>query len=356
VLRSTEYRGVESPAGRSRIVVLDGFRALAILAVLFYHYTVRWAQQLDPHPHLPEGKMFAGVVPLAYGWFGVELFFVISGFVIFMTLENCSGVVDFLVRRFARIWPALLVAATLTAVVLDLAGPSDWKVGLYDYVSSLLLIDPSVTAAVTHHPGVKWVDGVYWSLFVEIRFYVLAALVFLLSRGGFSRAWFVLQLTVFGGSLFIHGDLPLRAFDLITFADYMPYFTFGIFGYQVYRHARRDRSTFVGLAASIGMALYYSTTGFGAFADKSPLICMIANALIFALFAFFLFDLRVVRIFAMAPVVSLGRASYSLYLLHQKCGIVLLRAFVGAGIPYLASMPIIVLLLVLAALGFHRLI
>src|ERR1051326_635169 len=133
-----------------RIAALDGFRALAILLVLFYHYTVRWAPPLDPAPHLPSGRMFDGFVPLEYGWFGVELFFVISGFVILMTLERCRNLPDFLLRRFARLWPAMAAAAALTALVMALAGPSDWRTGRLDYLTSVLFLSPNITSAPWH--------------------------------------------------------------------------------------------------------------------------------------------------------------------------------------------------------------
>ena len=175
--------GGQPEAGR-RILVLDGCRALAILCVMAFHYTVRWAPPADPDGHLAAGAMFADVWPLYFGWAGVEFFFVISGFVILMTLENTCSAREFIVRRFARIWPALIVATVITTAVVLVIGPSDWRASPYDFLDSILLVGPDVVARVFHYQ-VKYVDGAYWSLWVEVRFYLLALLAYYATRGRF---------------------------------------------------------------------------------------------------------------------------------------------------------------------------
>src|SRR3954469_15102112 len=97
-----------------RLEGLDGLRGIAAASVMVYHYTA-W------YPFL-HGFDLTPAFP--YGIFGVELFFVISGFVIFMTLERTRSLGQFAAARFARLYPAflasMLASLALTAAPFDL--------------------------------------------------------------------------------------------------------------------------------------------------------------------------------------------------------------------------------------------
>jgi peptidoglycan/LPS O-acetylase OafA/YrhL len=84
---------MRSSGGRLRY--LDGMRGLAITAVVLWHFFGPAEAK-----SLPYGDRYAQVPALSAGWMGVELFFLISGFVIFLTLEKCSGFWDFMIRRW----------------------------------------------------------------------------------------------------------------------------------------------------------------------------------------------------------------------------------------------------------------
>ncbi len=139
----------------SRLVEVDALRGLAALAVVLFHYTTRFAELFAPNP--PPTFSFPG------GHYGVNLFFIISGFVIFMTLEKTSRPMDFVVSRFSRLFPAYWVAIILTLSIthlLDLPGkPVDVKAAF----GNLIMIHGLF--------GIPHVDGVYWTLEVELLFY-----------------------------------------------------------------------------------------------------------------------------------------------------------------------------------------
>lgn len=343
----------EQPEAGRRILVLDGCRALAILCVMAFHYTVRWAPPADPNGHLAAGAMFADIWPLYFGWAGVEFFFVISGFVILMTLENTCSARDFIVRRFARIWPALIVATVITTAVVLAVGPADWGASTYDVVDSILLVGPDVVARVLHYQ-VKYVDGAYWSLWVEVRFYVAALLLYYATRGRFLAFWIGLQVTVFAISLRWRAEI----LDVFLFPKFLPYFTLGICMYKLYGGVER-RLAWFGAAVAAGAAL------FGAFAGDFdmglPGVAIAGerltfagiNLAMFALFGLFLIESRVVHLLASRPAVRLGQASYSLYLLHQCLGVTIIRVGIGLGLPYLAMLVFTVAVMIGLALAMY---
>src|SRR5580704_5880782 len=143
-----------------RLEGLDALRGIAAAAVMIYHYTIWYAQETGGHA--PPGLSFS----FPYGNLGVDLFFILSGFVIMMTLESGVSPRDFLISRFARLYPAFLASMGLTVisgVALGEFGPP------YDLARLL--------ANLTMIPGLfnaRAIDGSYWSLFYELAFYALA--------------------------------------------------------------------------------------------------------------------------------------------------------------------------------------
>ncbi|MCD0482076.1 acyltransferase [Streptacidiphilus sp. ASG 303] len=154
------------PAGhaRPRLHVLDGIRLAAALMVVAFHYAARgkgWdrpVQQVFPHASLPA----------SYGWLGVELFFLISGFVICMSCWGKS-VGGFFVSRVVRLYPAYWFGVLATTLVL-LAVPG----GMDPHGPSAVLANLSM---LQEPLGAPQVDGVYWTLLAELKFYLLFSLV-----------------------------------------------------------------------------------------------------------------------------------------------------------------------------------
>ena len=100
---------------QERLIVLDSFRAIAILTVLMFHYFTRWTfpkNDVSLYPYNDAYDFFE------YGHLGVEFFFIISGFVIYFTLEKTTGYLLFWKKRFLRLSPPILVASVLTYTVL----------------------------------------------------------------------------------------------------------------------------------------------------------------------------------------------------------------------------------------------
>lgn len=104
------------------------------------------------------------------GWAGVQIFFVISGFVIATSSEN-SPALRFLMSRLVRLVPGVWVCATITFIawlLIDVGSPGEH---LQAYLRSLAFM-----------PYAPWIDSVYWTLGVEVVFYTLVFLLLVMHR------------------------------------------------------------------------------------------------------------------------------------------------------------------------------
>lgn len=138
-----------------RLTEIDALRGLAALAVVLFHYTTRFTEvfgaNLTPSISFPDGH------------YGVNLFFIISGFVIFMTLDRTTRPMDFVVSRFSRLFPAYWAAIILTFSITHLLGLPDKLVDATTAFYNLIMIHGFFR--------IPHVDGVYWTLEVELLFY-----------------------------------------------------------------------------------------------------------------------------------------------------------------------------------------
>src|SRR5690554_3769604 len=161
-----------------RIKLLDGLGGIAILLVVFYHAYARYP---DVVPYLTNTY---GEFPLfKYGYWGVQLFFLISGFVILMSLENKKSFYHFIYRRWLRLFPAMLIATILicaTASFLQerpLGQPT-----IMSIIPGLSFIEPEWLGYLLRIE-ITPLETVFWTLYTEFKFYVIfGALYFLLGK------------------------------------------------------------------------------------------------------------------------------------------------------------------------------
>lgn len=163
-----------------RLPGLDFLRAFAALWVFIFHYIA-----LAPAPLKPALESYYIMI----GWNGVDLFFVLSGFLIggILCREN-ENVRSFMIRRFFRIYPAFLVMVFLGIVIVKPYLAGDWLL----ITSHLFMFNNLI-------PGYGGaVNGVLWTLGAEFQFYMLAALLLFFPR---SRTfWFYLVALLLVGS------------------------------------------------------------------------------------------------------------------------------------------------------------
>ncbi len=187
---------------------LDGIRGLAILAVMLMHFTLLNPSILTSDSVFDRGVMLAALA----GWTGVDLFFVLSGFLITGILLDSKGgpgyFRNFYMRRVLRIFPLYYASLVLLFVVIprvlpslihDPAKLSQGQAALWLYVSNLRV------GYVGGWDATPPLTGHYWSLSVEEQFYLVwPAVVYVLDRR---------KLLLVGSALLV-GPLLLRAWLL----------------------------------------------------------------------------------------------------------------------------------------------
>jgi peptidoglycan/LPS O-acetylase OafA/YrhL len=288
-----------------RIADLDALRGLAALAVVLFHYTTRYGE-LYGHE---------GALPFAVPWghFGVQLFFGISGFVIFMTLERTRTLADFAVSRFSRLYPAYWAAMLLTGATVFVAGMNE------------LALSPSAFAAnatmLQSFASLPSVDGVYWTLSVELAFYVAMALLWRLRLLGRIEPLLLFWMSLHWVWRFapdLLGIEPSWLLGAVLLQQHIPFFAIGIAAYRLRAGADRRWPAAVIAAALATVA-----------ACDGLVEVEVAAITAATLLAVALLGLPPLRF---APFVWLGAISYSLYLLHQYIGFALLGRSEAAGL------------------------
>ena len=278
-----------------RIAVLDIYRSLAILSVALFHYGIKYFE-FNPNSIHKSLNIFK------HGHYGVSFFFVISGFVILMSLEKVKGIKDFYKRRFIRLFPAFWISVLLTSLSMNVfLADHEITAGLLDTLLNLTMM-PSLLK-------VKLVDGVYWSLLVELLFYFLISSILLM------RYEFLVRVKVFIIVWFFCSILSRVLFNSLApifCSSYMHFFVLGITSYLNYTN-RSSLFTFFSL-----FLIYCYSYFFQPFND------IVLLAIFHILFNKRLLQYRVQSKLLLA-FVSIGKISYVYYLIHQNIGFLALK-------------------------------
>lgn len=287
---------------KQRLRELDAIRFLAALAVLLYHYTYRgWIRDGMSDVAFPE------IAPVTrFGFLGVDLFFIVSGFVILLSSQGRTAF-QFANSRFSRLFPAYWAAIAFSA--LAIVTLSD---GRFTFAWRQVLLNLTM---VQEYLGAENLEGVYWTLLVELKFYfwifVLLAFGWLGRIEKFLSAWIVVTavyLMGFEHSLIYHAGVP----------KWSGYFISGCAFYLAYRDGWRW-SYLALLCASAGLVywnLALRTSDVPEFFFQGSIVGGF----------YLLFALIVKRSCPLSFggwTTALGALTYPLYLTHEKLGYML---------------------------------
>jgi peptidoglycan/LPS O-acetylase OafA/YrhL len=207
----------QSPA-EGRLYALDGLRFLAALMVLLTHYlSAGWV-----YWHGSSMGAFEPLQPVVmWGWMGVNLFFIISGFAISMSSWG-RGLGSFFSSRASRLFPAYVVCVLITFAVT-------YTFQFRDTSAS----DLAVNLTMLQVPyGAPSVDGAYWTLWQELLFYL--AFAFVVWRGvTYRRVLAFCLIWTVAAALAVASGVPFL--QAIAQREYFMYFVAGVVMYLMRR-------------------------------------------------------------------------------------------------------------------------
>ena len=229
---------------------------------------------------------------LNLGWLGVEMFFVLSGFIICWSIPinyDYKNTGKFLLKRIIRIEPPYIISISLVLLIsylnnqLDLI---DWK----NVLMHLGYLNPFFDK--------PFLSPVYWTLGIEFQFYILIAISFPLIIRGYGN-WLILGLAAL--SFFCK-------FDGKTIISYFPLFAIGIFSYKLKEKLIQKSNFYISIFILSALSIF--TVGL-----LPTITALITSFLLFA-------DLPKNKV-----IDELAKISFSLYLTHDIIGATFIHNF-----------------------------
>ncbi|MCA1629093.1 MAG: acyltransferase [Acidobacteria bacterium] len=300
-------REPSAPDPARRVSGVDSLRGIAAFSVVWFHATYL-------NTLLPDGALKSSG---HFGWLGVEVFFVISGFIIPYSMHAAGYAIShypsFLAKRITRLDPPYLLSIALTLALTFLV---NLKPG---YTGEPFRIDP--LGLILHlgylnaFLGREWVNPIYWTLAIEFQYYLIVGLAFPLMSSGRRSV----RLAFFGSAIML--SLCIRSGNMIFV--YAPIFLIGVALFEFHAKIVKGNEAIMligacALAAALSLDIRYSAAG------------LLAVAAI-----------RFLRL-DYAPLKFLGLVSYSLYLIHVPLAKPIWRAAGSLGVnPYVALAAVV---------------
>lgn len=293
-----------------RIASIDGLRGLACLAVVVYHYGAPFNTYYPSDTNAPYN--------FAWGELGVQLFFMISGFVILLSAVKSGNSKLFFISRFSRLYPAYWGGLILSSLTIYIVGIETRSISLLQVLLNATMFQRFML--------VDNVDQVYWTLAVEMQFYIIVFLYLYIVGNQINRD-FITRFSIFWSLLgliiclffndqqyLIIGKLMLWVF----LAQHAPLFCFGM---AVFLYSNDRKFSLLIPAFGIVSAV---NTGIIQGVDHGLVVGVLA-LLFWSVIWFHNNAPYMNKWLTNGPLQFLGKISYSLYLTHTVLGFAIIH-------------------------------
>jgi peptidoglycan/LPS O-acetylase OafA/YrhL len=331
-MRNKNYRMIHHTPGR--FLELDALRGLAAILVVFFHCIL-------------SAELWSSV--FLFGTTGVDLFFIISGFVILLSIEKASSARQFIINRFIRLYPTYwtVVSITFLLIVIEyLFNYTNVHIDIMQYLTNLTMFQ--------YYFHVNDLDGPYWTMIIEMLFYIYILLLYKLKCLQYQMIiGLALSITTAVFCTFFYEATSMAAvIEIFPLLPFIPLFTVGSLFYKIYT----ERNQLIYRYCMIILSLVSQVILFP-YAGRSHYYISTQQYTLVIIGFFFLFVLFVhgkLRWIVNPVSLFLGKISFALYLIHQHISIMLiLPYFVGSlGIPFWITVLCIDLPIVIALATF----
>lgn len=315
----------DSAIQKQRIYELDGLRGIAAIMVVLFHYFFRY-NKIYGHSNL-------NVAWAKYGELGVQLFFIISGYVIFWSLNRINKPVDFVYYRFSRLYPTYWAAIIITCTLVYVYGLPGRTVSPTNVGWNFFMFH--------NYFGVPNVDGVYWSLKIELTFYLWIFITYklrILNRIDYVMLLMLLVTTLFKFNLIDLHDVSKR----LLLVQWGPFFFIGIGLFKI----KENLGTWLTYLIVIS-SLWVTYLTFS-----------MEHSMIFLFFTiiFYLATTGKIPFLKNRVLLFLGSISYALYLIHQNIGYIIINSAYAHHLPPIVGIGLAFLCCLIIAYALHRLV
>lgn len=308
-----------------RIDNLDAIRMFAALSIALFHYTCQYPLFSSKDPIVNQGYL-----PLfEYGAQAIDLFFILSGFVIMLSAQKYDCM-TFIKKRILRIYPSLIVCCSISFGVLYSVSyiSSDATISTYLYNISLISFFSS-------HP---FIDGAYWTLSYEFGFYIFVACFYIRFFKNSPHHFILYCISAAYLFYFFAPYIPSPLHLMLLCHQYAHIFAFGSIMYFWWENQQFSRYYIVYFMLILGINYLYN-------GSEDTLILILLMIITTILVFYKMPQNRLTQI-----LVSSGQYSYPFYLLHQMIGFVIIYNLIELGIDSMMVIPITLSLIFIIAI------
>ncbi|WP_299248118.1 acyltransferase [uncultured Cytophaga sp.] len=282
-----------------RFKELDALRGIAAMLVVLFHFTMNTEKQN---------------LGFNLGVTGVDLFFMISGFVILLSLNHVKYSYQFVINRVSRLYPTYWACVTFTFLLINFT--SIFRLTMTEFVHYLANM-----SMFQFYFRVDDLDGPYWTMIIEMIFYIVMLFLFhfkylkyLNLIGMLSMSACVLMNVFYSDNVWV-----VIIMKGVPFFQFIPLFFAGTIFYTIYTTNKNHFKNYIMLACCLlsQISLFeYGGRSNGFVNQEEYAIMVLLYFIIFTLFVHGKLGFLVNRV-----TLFLGEISFALYLVHQMISV-----------------------------------